>query len=627
MKVKISIDETLTRLLEIADKDNDRKITVDDPGEKVFELVSVNGEKYEITGTYYLSNLLQELILLKEEGVIVGEIDSEFIFEKPVARINRMIRNKYWEGLTRVLDKKGIEKSLIDDKIISNELKPILYVPAKDDESFKYYEELSNSLDNRFIVERLEEELSPEYVKKLNKKPGILALSIKKDKNGQIQAEPFVVPGGRFNEMYGWDSYFIVLGLIEDNKIELAKSMVNHMVYEINHYGKILNANRSYYLTRSQPPFFTSMLLAVIENLELNEENITWLEKGLKAAIKEYNDVWMKEPRLTSNGLSRYYGEGIGIPPETEPGHFDYVFEKYAKKRGLTIDRFAEKYDTGDVIEPELDAFLIHDRSLRESGHDTTYRLINISASLNTIDLNSLLYKYEIDIQFIIEKYFNGSFKYSDKISYTSDEWAKKSEKRKLLMNKLMWNEEKGSYFDYNFKTSSVTNYESATAFYAMWSGLADEKQANRMVEELLPKLEAPGGLLSTSEESRGIISQNRPQRQWDYPFGWAPHQIILWEALSRYGFQEIREKFIYRWLYTIVKNATHYNGTIPEKFDVVKRTHKVFAEYGNEGTDFDYITREGFGWVNASFQIGVKLLNHNNVEKLNNLIPPEWIF
>ena len=99
---------------------------------------------------------------------------------------------------------------------------------------------------------------------------------------------------------------------------------------------------------------------------------------------------------------------------------------------------------------------------------------------------------------------------------------------------------------------------------------------------------------------------------------------MLIWKGLINYGFIEEVQDIIYRWLYMITKNAVDYNGTIPEKYDVVEATHKVFAEYGNVGTDFEYITQEGFGWMNASYQYGLSLLNKSNLEKLNQLIAPE---
>ena len=128
--------------------------------------------------------------------------------------------------------------------------------------------------------------------------------------------------------MYGWDSYFIVLGLITDGKVDLARSIVDNCVYEIRHYGAVLNANRTYYLTRSKPPFLTSMAIAVYGRLHRDEQSKKWLTRTLKAAIAEYYNVWMNRDHLTATGLSRYFDRGSGIPPEVEPGHYDGVIRE-----------------------------------------------------------------------------------------------------------------------------------------------------------------------------------------------------------------------------------------------------------------------------------------------------------
>ena len=133
--------------------------------------------------------------------------------------------------------------------------------------------------------------------------------------------------------------------------------------------------------------------------------------------------------------------------------------------------------------------------------------------------------------------------------------------------------------------------------------------------------------MVSWEEESGGAISPQHPLRQWDYPHGWAPHQILVWTGLEKYGYRDIVQRLVYKWLYTITLNAVHFNGTVTEKYDVVSRSHNVFAEYGNVGTKFSYITREGFGWTNASYQIGLEILSQGLQNKLNLLIPPEWFF
>jgi alpha,alpha-trehalase len=135
------------------------------------------------------------------------------------------------------------------------------------------------------------------------------------------------------------------------------------------------------------------------------------------------------------------------------------------------------------------------------------------------------------------------------------------------------------------------------------------------------------GGIAGSTEESRGEISKNRPARQWDYPNGWAPHQMMIWKGLINYSFNNELQELVYRWLFMITKNAVDYNGTIPEKYDVVAATHKVFAEYGNVGTDFEYITQEGFGWMNASYQYGLSLLEEKHMSDLNQLLEPNKIF
>ena len=154
-----------------------------------------------------------------------------------------------------------------------------------------------------------------------------------------------------------------------------------------------------------------------------------------------------------------------------------------------------------------------------------------------------------------------------------------------------MWDENKGFFFDYNYKKKKKTNYESATTFYPLWANFASKKQAALLVNKALPLLEESGGMAASSMRSRGTISKNRPQKQWDYPYGWAPHQIMIWEGLKNYGYEKVSARLAYKWLYTILKNFADYNGTIPEKYDVVSRTHKVFAEYGFDKGDIKKVT------------------------------------
>ena len=138
-----------------------------------------------------------------------------------------------------------------------------------------------------------------------------------------------------------------------------------------------------------------------------------------------------------------------------------------------------------------------------------------------------------------------------------------------------------------------------------------------------LQKLEQSAGLSATARES--VESARRHDaRQWDYPYGWAPHQMLAWQGLRSYGDDSDAARLAYRWLYTIAKNARDYNGTIPEKFNAVTGSHEVFVEYGNVGTKFSYIAPEGFGWMNASFEVGMKFLSPELIEALRAMRPPE---
>jgi alpha,alpha-trehalase len=621
MKFLLKINEVFQDLLHQEDTDHDKKITKDDSGPKKFLLVDeISKEEQLIEGTYHLSNLLQELAVCKENGESYGEVDLGFIQEEPVKRISRKIKEEYWDELTRTIDKKGLNLILEDVKT-SNEV-ATLYVSEKDKQGVDYFKELEKEFENIEVVV-LPSFITEEYVATLDHKPGILALALQQ-KVYSLQGVPFVVPGGRFNEMYGWDSYFIGVGLLIDGKLDKAIAIAENFKYQILHYGKILNANRSYYLTRTQPPLYSSLLLGIAK---VGNITIDWLSSHLETLIIEYNTVWMVlGNRLTPTGLNRYLGEGVGMPFEVEPGHFDDVLEPYAIKYNLSIREFERQYLARIITDSELDLYFVHDRSMRESGHDTTNRLINRCANLNSVDVNCFLYKYEKDIESLITDYFKGEFSIENK-TYTSNEWAKKAEFRKEKMNEFCWDEAKSMYFDYDFVCEKQFQFEAATTFFPLWAGLCDTHQAQKLVEIALPLFIKTGGITGSTQNSWFELDPNSPQRQWDYPFGWAPHQMLLWEGLLKYNYVDKAQEMVYRWLWLITKNAVEYNGTITEKFDLETSSHKVFAEYGNVGTEFDYIAKEGFGWVNASYQYGLQILDGKWIDELNKLISPEELF
>ena len=393
---------------------------------------------------------------------------------------------------------------------------------------------------------------------------------------------PYVVPGGRFNEMYGWDSYFILLGLLHDGQTALALSMTNNFLYEVRHYGKVLNANRTYYLTRSQPPFLSRMVLDVYRATG----DTAWLRNSIPP-LETYYEYWTKEPHLTSQtGLSRYYGGSDQPAPEVVYGerdeagktHYDRVVEYYkthAVKEYNVADFFDRK--TGQLTPLYYRA----DRAMRESGFDPSARFGPFSVGIinyNSVDLNSLLYRMEMDMSAI--------YGFLDQ-PRTAEIWAERAAKRAAAIRNLMWDPKFGLFADYNFVSRQRQNYPFLTTFYPLWAGFATPEQAAAVAAKL-PRFEKPGGL-----ETSTNVSGN----QWDAPFGWAPLQIIAIEGLRRYGYNAEAERLTIKFLSMILRDFDQHH-TIKEKYDVVAGKSDLGA-----GVRFGYTSNEiGFGWTNAAF-------------------------
>ncbi|KAI1824601.1 glycoside hydrolase family 37 protein [Xylaria intraflava] len=643
----IDVDQTLESLCSQEDTDHNMQITIEDVGPKVLSLrtaASGGHNRFDIRGTYMLSNLLQELSLAKEYGRKRIILDIGRLNENPVSRLSRLIKNQFWEALTRRIDGSSIELAAKDAKDWTDDPRPRIYVPRGAPEQYEYYKKLARERPEvRLDVQFLPENITPDVVRDLNDNPGpgLLAVAMEEyidPTTGEktFKGVPFVVPGGRFNELYGWDSYMESLGLLVSDKVPLAKAMVQNFCFCIRHYGKILNATRSYYLTRSQPPFLTDMALRVYEKIRHQPGAKEFLREAMFAAIKEYYTVWMAEPRLDpKTKLSRYRPEGRGVPPETEASHFVHILAPYAKKYGMSFKQFVKAYNHGEVSEPDLDEYFLHDRAVRESGHDTSYRLEKVCANLATIDLNSLLYKYEMDISRTIRNVFDDHLELPAEWCSgsmqpgqveTSSAWDRRWRRRRAAIHRYCWNEEQGMYFDYDTVNRRQCTYESCTTFWPLWAGVPDPEKAARVVNSAIPKFEAYGGLLSGTEKSRGEVSLERPNRQWDYPYGWAPQQMLAWTGLYRYGYADLVQKLAYKWLFMITKAFVDFNGVVVEKYDVTRLVdpHRVDAEYGNQGLDFRGVAKEGFGWVNASYVYGLQFINTDLKRALGTLTPYE---
>ncbi|GAA93898.1 hypothetical protein E5Q_00544 [Mixia osmundae IAM 14324] len=661
-KFLIDVDTTMRLILEQEDTDGDFQISITDAGPKIIALgtATSNGFKsFDVRGTWMLSVLLQELALARQFGRRHIVLDQARLSENPVDRLSRMIKTIFWHNLTRSIDEEGLEAICKDPKNRGSNQAPRIYVPIDEPEMAAYYRRMALAKPELGLdVQILPREITAEYVQSLNDKPGILALAMERTMTGSgektLAGIPFIVPGARFNELYNWDSYFIALGLLVDDDVLKARGIVEHFAFEIRHYGKILNGSRSYYLCRSQPPFLTDLAMQVYARLEHNAANKEWLRRAIKAAIKEYHVVWMAAPRLDpKTGLSRYRPDGKGIPPETEASHFTHVLQPYAKKNGISVNDYIRKYNSGEIEEPELDAFFLHDRAVRESGHDTSYRLEGKCADLATIDLNALLFKYETDVATAISEVFDDDFELDEDFALApfpfgtevphetahvsgerstgkkqkASDWIERARRRKKLVDHYCWNEGKGMFFDYNTVKHAQEVYESAATFWPLWSGMATPPQADLLVKKALPKFEVMGGLVAGTEESTGQSRLSGPSRQWDWPSAWSPHQILCWVGLERYGYTIDAQRLAYRWLYMLTAAFVDFNGVVPEKFDAVKLSHRVDAEYGNQGVDFQYVPVGGFGWTNASYQIGLTLMTSHQRRALGALTKPEVFF
>ncbi|HTR40158.1 MAG TPA: trehalase family glycosidase [Pseudomonadales bacterium] len=634
--------DNFARLVAQEDTDGDKKITIHDHLTP-FVVYGTNGAPIEtIRDAYPLSILLQALKRADDEKHFKISLSEINFNESAVDRTHWLIKEYYWDALTRQIDKEHLDRVVPDPKSDSKE--DYLYVPATDTNAVRYFESVRETTTLRplkIVLLPVPDQVTGEFVRSLDGAHGLLSLALETNADGKISGVPYVVPGGRFNELYCWDSYFITLGLLQDGRNDLARGMADNLLYEIKFYGKIPNANRTYYLTRSQPPFLTSIVRAVYASGAVDKN---WLAAAFKTAMAEYQNVWMSPDRTVNIGsytLNRYYDSGDGPCPEVQTGAYDGQIQPWLAQTKaqdglpLTPFRFLNEYlycgnfSNLTANGTTLAGFFKQDRAMRESGHDTTHRFDDRAADFVTVDLNSLLYKYETDFAEVIETEFDGTLPDVEGSLAKASYWKQQAQHRKEAMMALMWNEQRGFFFDYDFVRQKRSAYISATGLYPLWAGLldtnniAEREQAKRMVSYAQEKLEQRAGLAASAEESVAGASTH-DQRQWDYPYGWAPHQMLAWQGFKNYGFNAEAGQLAYRWLYAIAKNAHDYDGVIPEKYNVVTGSHEVFVEYGNVGTKFDYITPEGFGWTDASFEVGMNFLPAKQLADLQKLNPPD---
>jgi alpha,alpha-trehalase len=402
--------------------------------------------------------------------------------------------------------------------------------------------------------------------------------------------KPYIVPGGRFTEVYYWDSYFTMLGLKENGEIKTIENMVDNFAYLITNYGHIPNGNRTYYLSRSQPPFFGMMveLLAGIKGKEM-------YKKYLPALQKEY-DFWMDGVNTTKPGNSykrvvklsdgtvlNRYCDDLDIPRQ-EGYKEDVKTAEEAVASKMMLVKFASEKAMNEFMDSEKKRVYKDLRSAAESGWDFSSRWFsdpNKLSSLHTtdfapVDLNALLYKLETIL------ITNGG-KVNRKIY----------DQREKAIKTKMWNQEAGFYCDYNWVTGEISPCITAAGFFPLSLLYYTEKEKKKIaskIETITQKeLLKPGGIVTTT---------NAVGQQWDAPNGWAPLQWMAVQGLEKIGLTAIAKDIAKRWV-SLNKKVYEATGKLTEKYNVVDMT----LETGGG----EYPNLDGFGWTNGVYIALVK--------------------
>lgn len=356
--------------------------------------------------------------------------------------------------------------------------------------------------------------------------------------------KPYLVPsyaeGHEFDydELFYWDSYFMVQGLLDDQHRDLNMGILENLFSIFKRYKIIPNSSQTYMTSRSQPPFLTSFIFDMYNAYKLERR---WLRDAIGIAKQEYETVWTgtRKPnaRQVYQGLSRYYD-------------FNYL----------------------------------HDIAETESGWDMTPRFGRKALNYLPVDLNALLYKYEMD------------FSRAARIFDNKDEaiqWERRAADRREKMNTLMWDEGRGLFYDYNYVKEKRGNVSSLAAYYTMWAGMVDGQQAHAMVKALR-RFEHKGGLSTTDSLPLGQFVPGATPTQWAYPNGWAPLHFIVVEGLRRYGYHQDARRIATKWLKC---NLQWFNdhGVFLEKYNVVTPDKPPVKGV--------YPAQTGFGWTNAVFE------------------------
>ena len=381
---------------------------------------------------------------------------------------------------------------------------------------------------------------------------------------------PYVVPGGRFQEMYYWDSYFTILGLQTSKKIDLIEKMVDNFAHLIDQFGYIPNGNRTYFLGRSQPPFFSLMVEVLRE-----EKGDEILLKYLPVLEKEY-EFWMIGKDQVS--IQNPTHKRVVFLRE-----FYYLNRYWDEQDTPRPESYREDIELSETLSKPSEGFFRHIRAAAESGWDFSSRWLKDGQNMNTmhttdilpVDLNCLLFNLEKTL-------FKAHLLTDDK---------KKLDKYYVLMNlreraikKYFFNREKGFYFDYDFIEKKQTDVYSLAGIFPLFFNIAKQLQVRKMVTVIEKKFLKEGGLIATI---------NHTKQQWDGPNGWAPLQYIAHKGLIKYGFFDLANIIKSRWMQTNEKVYAE-TGKMTEKYNV--ENPNINAGGG------EYPNQDGFGWTNGVY-------------------------
>lgn len=375
---------------------------------------------------------------------------------------------------------------------------------------------------------------------------------------------PYIVPSPKesLQEMYYWDTYFTCKGLFLTDRAELARNCTDDMLFLVNQYGFMPNGNRTYYLSQSQPPVLSLM----VKDVYAYFGDLKWLQGAYETLKKEY-DFWMQK-RMTVTGLNSYGANAVTM--EEAEKHYESICRRLHYRVPMEDHVLFAKSFLTDC----------------ESGWDFTPRCFTRQTTSVYVDLNSLLYMFERNME---------GFAAILGIDETK-KWNNAAGKRKALMNELLWHG--NAFLDFDYADQKHSSVFSVASFYPLWAGIVDKKQAAATVKRL-PELMCEYGIAACAK------NDSPAEFQWDYPTGWPPLQYIMIRALARYGFEE--EARIIAQKYTeITEKLFKETGMLWEKYHVVTGKHETAA---------DYQSREMMGWSAGVYLYAKNFLGGNETE------------